>query len=56
MENVYLGLRHIGYTGMFIFGLIFILNWILKDSILLDQLIGFIIAIIMFISSFIIKK
>ncbi|PEB56557.1 hypothetical protein CON65_20760 [Bacillus pseudomycoides] len=56
MENVYKGLRHTGCTAMIIFGGVFLLRWLIHDEMLLDQLIGFCIGMMMFISSFLIQK
>ncbi|PEE37288.1 hypothetical protein [Bacillus pseudomycoides] len=56
MENVYKGLRHMGYTAMFIFGGVFLLRFLIHDELLLDQLIGFSAGMVMFISSFLIQK
>lgn len=56
MENVYKGLRHTGYSAMLIFGGVFLLRFIIRDEMLLDQLIGFCVGMIMFISSFWIQK
>ncbi|CAI8888238.1 MULTISPECIES: hypothetical protein [Bacillus] len=56
MENVYKGLRRMGYTAMFIFGGVFLLRFLIHDELLLDQLIGFSAGMVMFISSFLIQK
>ncbi|EEL83634.1 hypothetical protein bcere0028_6650 [Bacillus cereus AH1271] len=36
MENVYKGLRHTGFTMMFIFCGVFLLRWFIHDEMLLD--------------------
>ncbi|MDZ5607422.1 hypothetical protein U2I54_09950 [Bacillus pseudomycoides] len=56
MENVYKGIRHIGYSAILIFGGVFLLRFMIHDELLLDQLIGFSTGLVMFISSFLIQK
>ncbi|KEK24223.1 hypothetical protein [Bacillus gaemokensis] len=56
MENVYKGLRHTGRAAMIIFGGVFLLRWLIHNELLLDQLIGFSAGMVMFISSFLIRK
>lgn len=56
MENVYKGLRHIGFIMMFIFGSVFLLRWFIHDEMLIDQLIGFSVGIVMVVSSVSIQK
>ncbi|WP_459500341.1 hypothetical protein [Bacillus sp. C1] len=56
MENVYKGLRFTGRMAMFIFGGVFLLRFLIHDELLLDQLIGFSVGMVMFISSFLIQK
>ena len=50
------GLRHTGFTMMFIFGGVFLLRWFIHDEMLLDQLIGFSVGMVMVISSVFIQK
>lgn len=56
MENVYKGLRHTGFTMMFIFCGVFLLRWFIHDKMLLDQLIGLSVGMVMVISSVFIQK
>lgn len=56
MENVYKGLRHTGFTMMFIFGGVFLLRWFMHDEMLLDRLIGCSVGMVMVISSVFIQK
>lgn len=56
MENVYKGLRHTGFTMMFIFGGVFLLRWFIHDEMLLDQLIGCSVGMVMVMSSVFIPK
>ncbi|MGE7929237.1 hypothetical protein [Lysinibacillus xylanilyticus] len=48
-------IKFIGFIAMLIFGGIFVLRWLYRDELLLDQLIGFVIGPILFIMPFYIK-
>jgi len=50
------GIKYIGFLAMLIFGGIFIFRWFLRDELLLDQLIGFVVGSILFIVSFFVKR
>lgn len=50
------GLKYVGYLAMFIFGGTFLLRWLLRDELLLDQLIGFATGFILLIISLFVKK
>jgi len=49
-------IKFIGFIAMLIFGRIFVLRWLYRDELLLDQLIGFVIGSILFIIPFYIKR
>lgn len=49
-------IKFIGFIAMLIFGGIFVLRWLYRDELLLDQLIGFVIGSILFIMPFYIKR
>ncbi|UYX52543.1 hypothetical protein M3Y14_30110 [Bacillus thuringiensis] len=56
MEDVYRGLRYFGLLLVLVFGEGFIVRWIFRDVILLDQLLGLSIGIITLIMAFFVKK
>ncbi|HDR7625184.1 TPA: hypothetical protein QCX73_005685 [Bacillus mycoides] len=56
MENVYGGLKYFGFLLVLVFGVGFIIRWIFRDVISLDQLLGLGIGIITLIMAFFIKK
>ncbi|HDX9494855.1 hypothetical protein [Bacillus thuringiensis] len=56
MEDVYGGLRYFGLLLVLVFGVGFIIRWIFRDVISLDQLLGLGIGIITLIMAFFIKK
>ncbi|WP_223556531.1 hypothetical protein [Lysinibacillus sphaericus] len=49
-------IKYIGFLAMLMFGGIFIFRWFLRDELLLDQLIGFLVGSILFIVSFFVKR
>jgi hypothetical protein len=50
------GIKYIGFLAMLMFGSIFIFRWFLRDELLLDQLIGFVVGSILFLVSFFVKR
>ncbi|EJR31274.1 MULTISPECIES: hypothetical protein [Bacillus] len=56
MEDVYGGLRYFGFLLVLVFGVGFIIRWISRDVISLDQLLGLTIGIITLIMAFFVKK
>ncbi|MGG0220196.1 hypothetical protein ABEZ32_29620 [Bacillus mycoides] len=56
MEDVYGGLRYFGLLLVLVFGVGFIIRWIFRDVISLDQLLGLGIGIITLIMAFFVKK
>ncbi|MCW9134729.1 hypothetical protein OF830_28705 [Bacillus paramycoides] len=56
MENVYGGLKYFGFLLVLVFGVGFIIRWIFRDVISLDQLLGLGIGVITLIMAFFIKK
>ncbi|MBE5107225.1 hypothetical protein [Bacillus thuringiensis] len=56
MKNVYGGLRYFGFSLVLVFSIGFIVRWIFRDVISLDQLLGLSIGIIMLMMAFLIKK
>ncbi|MGG0731533.1 hypothetical protein [Bacillus paramycoides] len=56
MEDVYGGLRYFGLLLVLVFGVGFIIRWIFRDVISLDQLLGLSIGIIMLITAIFVKK
>ncbi|MBE5107479.1 hypothetical protein IGI01_20015 [Bacillus thuringiensis] len=56
MENVYGGLKYFGFLLVLVFGVGFIIHWVFRDVISLDQLLGLGIGIITLIMAFFIKK
>ncbi|MET3202658.1 hypothetical protein CN962_14755 [Bacillus cereus] len=56
MEDVYGGLRYFGLLLVLVFGVGFIISWIFRDVISLDQLLGLGIGIIPLIMAFFVKK
>ncbi|MDM5436450.1 hypothetical protein QUG02_26560 [Bacillus hominis] len=56
MEDVYGGLKYFGLLLVLVFGVGFIIRWIFRDVISLDQLLGLSIGISTLIMAFFIKK
>ncbi|MBE5107473.1 hypothetical protein IGI01_19980 [Bacillus thuringiensis] len=56
MENIYGGLKYFGFLLVLVFGVGFIIRWVFRDVISLDQLLGLGIGIITLIMAFFIKK
>ncbi|MED2919815.1 hypothetical protein P4324_17090 [Bacillus thuringiensis] len=56
MEDVYGGIRYFGLLLVLVFGVGFIISWIFRDVISLDQLLGLGIGIITLIMAFFVKK
>lgn len=56
MEDVYGGLKYFGFLLVLVFSVGFIIRWIFRDVISLDQLLGLGIGIITLIMAFFIKK
>ncbi|PGM61926.1 hypothetical protein [Bacillus paramycoides] len=56
MKDVYGGLRHFGFLLVLVFSIGFIIRWIFRDVISLDQLLGLSIGIIMLMMAFFVKK
>ncbi|PFI73612.1 hypothetical protein [Bacillus cereus] len=56
MEDVYGGLKYFGFLLVLVFSVGFIIRWIFRDVISLDQLLGLGIGIIILIMAFFIKK
>lgn len=49
MEDVYGGLRYFGFLLVLVFGVGFIIRWISRDVISLDQLLGLTIGIMVLV-------
>ncbi|MED3080306.1 hypothetical protein [Bacillus wiedmannii] len=56
MGDVYWGLKYFGFLLVLVFSAGFIIRWIFRDVISLDQLLGLGIGIITLIMAFFIKK
>lgn len=56
MGDVYGGLKYFGFLFVLVFSVGFIIRWIFRDVISLDQLLGLGIGIITLIMAFFIKK
>ncbi|SMD41007.1 hypothetical protein [Bacillus sp. JKS001846] len=56
MGDVYRGLKYFGFLLVLVFSVGFIIRWIFRDVISLDQLLGLGIGIITLIMAFFIKK
>ncbi|PEB72591.1 hypothetical protein COM89_26795 [Bacillus thuringiensis] len=56
MGDVYGGLKYFGFLLVSVFSVGFIIRWIFRDVISLDQLLGLGIGIITLIMAFFIKK
>ncbi|ANP80121.1 hypothetical protein BAQ53_04390 [Bacillus sp. B25(2016b)] len=56
MGDVYEGLKYFGFLLVLVFSVGFIIRWIFRDVISLDQLLGLGIGIITLIMAFFIKK
>ncbi|HFT2185263.1 TPA: hypothetical protein RG887_002631 [Bacillus cereus] len=56
MGDVYEGLKYFGFLLVLVFRVGFIIRWIFRDVISLDQLLGLGIGIITLIMAFFIKK
>ncbi|MGX5470153.1 hypothetical protein ACWKT2_29410 [Bacillus toyonensis] len=56
MRDVYGGLKYFGFLLVLVFSVGFIIRWIFRDVVSLDQLLGLGIGIITLIMAFFIKK